>query len=85
MNTQRQNNGRSPADFDSLSKLGELTHAELMAATSVARALAANGDAQAVRATRTYESELTRRFGGATTIGAPLQVELPPRKWWKPS
>lgn len=62
-----------------------LSDRRLMEATSRCRSEASGGAPESARIAREHEDELTRRFGGATTMAATLDDDpgLPKRPWWR--
>ena len=64
--------------------LRDLTNKDLIASTALHRTLAANDVPGAQALVRYHEDEMTRRFGGETTLAAPFD-ERPERSdpWWK--
>jgi hypothetical protein len=65
-------------------ELGELSDKELMASTALHRNLAAKGVPGAAELARQHEDEMSRRFGGETTVAAPFDEQpARPDHWWK--
>lgn len=61
-----------------------LSNQELIAATSHYRILVAKGVAGADETARAHEDEMTRRFGGHTTLRAPMGDDFEDtRPWWR--
>lgn len=67
--------------------LAGISDRDLIAATNRWRILASEGAPGAARFVREHEDEMTRRFGGATTVRAPLAPSATDdkraaRPWW---
>ncbi len=61
-----------------------MTDEKLLALTSLYRDLASSGDTGAAAAVLKCERELSRRFGGATTLVADLVAVKTVRRRWLP-
>lgn len=71
MNQHSSSSIAAPTAFD----LSLLSDGELRSATNDCRNLEAQGSIDVGNATRSYEAEMSRRFGIDTTIAAPLEDE----------
>ena len=70
------------------SELKKLSDRQLLAATSMYRGLERSGASEVAPIVLAHECEMSRRFGGDTTVGAPLEpsgrAQARRRRFWQP-